>query len=149
MGITEAEFEQLKRNQILAGTHRYDCMCPSCFGEKPVKQSRGMNKWESLFAEELERRRVVGLITWYQFEAVRFRLADRAYYKPDFAALAHNGELILFEVKGMWREAARVRIKVASDRHPFRFVAVTKRRVRDGGGWDEELFMQAHDRIAR
>jgi hypothetical protein len=55
--------------------------------------------------------------------------------------------LLLYEVKGMWREAARVRIKVAADRHPFRFIAVTKRLVRDGGGWKEELFSQALDRL--
>jgi hypothetical protein len=107
----------------------------------PVKlaQKRGMNKWEGLFAAELEARRRAGEVSWWAFETLRFRLADGAWYKPDFAVMVVWGwretpALELYEVKGHWREAARVRIKVAADRHPFRFVAVTRK----DGEWQYE-----------
>lgn len=35
---------------------------------------------------------------------------------------------------------ARVKIKVAAELHPYRFVAVTARPKRDGGGWAVEEF---------
>lgn len=111
------------------------------------KPKRGQNKWEAEFAARLQSQQDSGLIVWYQFEGLRFRLADGAWYKPDFVALSHTGELIVYECKGFWRESARVRIKVAADRHPFRFITVTKRRMKDGGGWAEEMFSAALDRL--
>lgn len=44
------------------------------------------------------------------------------------------------EVKGFWRDDARAKIKIAADLYPFRFIAVMKRRKKDGGGWSEEVF---------
>jgi hypothetical protein len=114
---------------------------------KPNKMPRARNKWEESFGELLELRRLGGEIIWYQFEAMRFRLADGAYYKPDWMAMLANQQWIAFEVKGMWREAARLRIKVAADQHPIKFCAVRKRKVSEGGGWDEEWFSAAFDRI--
>lgn len=108
---------------------------------------RGMNKWEALYAEKLGAYQNTGIILWWKFEGMRFRLADGAYYKPDFVALAHTGELMVYEVKGHWREAARLRIKVAADQHPFRFMVVRRRLVKEGGGWAEECFTAALDRL--
>ena len=111
---------------------------------------RSRNKWEEAFErEELEPRVQSGEIRWAQFEGLRFRLADDAYYKPDFVALWANGELVAYEVKGMWREAARVRIKVVADHFPFRFIAVRKRKVSEGGGWEYEQFSAWLDRRGR
>lgn len=102
------------------------------------KPKRGMNKWESQFAAHLESEKRAGLIQWYAFEWLRFRLADGAWFKPDFACVTNKGQLELLEVKGFWREAARVRIRVAADRYPFRFVAVTKEK--NTGEWKFEEF---------
>lgn len=120
---------------------------------------RGMNKWESLFRDELEMWRLAGVVSWYEFEPMRLRLATftqdgkerMIWYKPDFAAMAceqggfsslglssEETSLVLYEVKGFWREAARVRIKLAASRYPFRFVAVT----REKGEWRYEEFGQ-------
>jgi hypothetical protein len=44
------------------------------------------------------------------------------------------------EVKGHWEEDARVKIKVAASIYPFRFIAVTARARKDGGGWVLEEF---------
>ncbi len=112
-----------------------------------TEKKRGANKWEQLYAEKLADQQRVGSILWFQFEGMRFRLADGAYYKPDYVAMLNTGELLVYEVKGMWREAARVRIKVAADRFPFRFIAVSRKLVREGGGWEEETFSAMVDRI--
>ena len=47
-----------------------------------------------------------------------------------------SGELEMHEVKGFWREDARLKIKVAAEQFPFRFVAVTKSK----DGWATEEF---------
>jgi len=112
-------------------------------------KARGMNKTEQAYAWELEARRQAGEILWWQFEGIRVRLADGAWYKPDFAVFSNGGVLSLHEIKGMWREAARVRIKVAAELHPFMFLALRKRRERDGGGWDREEFTAMLDRVSR
>ena len=46
----------------------------------------------------------------------------------------------LHEVKGHWQDDARVKIKVAAEQYPFRFVAVKARAKKDGGGFSEEEF---------
>lgn len=99
---------------------------------------RGMNSWETSFSVELEARKKAGEIRSWQFEGLRFRLADGAFYKPDFDVVQKDGELVLYEIKGHWRESARLRIKVAADRHPFRFIALQKSK--GGAGWDSETF---------
>jgi len=47
-----------------------------------------------------------------------------------------TGDIECHEVKGFWRDDARVKIRVAASLYPFRFVAVTKTK----GGWDIEEF---------
>lgn len=105
------------------------------------RRERGqMNKAETKYAEHLERRKWAGEILWYKFEGVTFRLADKARYTPDFVVLLPSGLVECHEVKGFWAEAAKVRIKLAAELFPFRFVAVKARTKKDGGGWSEEEF---------
>lgn len=104
----------------------------------PKPRRGSMNKLEARFANEVLRpQRVSCEIIWWDFEPFKVRLADGAWYTPDFAAIDTVG-LVLFECKGFWREAARVRIKVAADKYPFRFVAVTYDRKT--GEWQYENF---------
>ena len=92
-----------------------------------------MNKTEAAFAAHLEtckRGHVWAqrghVYEWYEFEPMRLILGHRCSYTPDFAALDDEGQLYFFEVKGFWRDDARVKIKAAARRFPmFRFVAVT------------------------
>jgi hypothetical protein len=107
------------------------------------------NNWEREFGEELRKRQLIGDIVWVQYEGMRFRLAGGAFYKPDFVSLSRTGEMTAWEVKGRWREAARVRIKVAADIHPILFIAVTKDGSKRGLGWVEERFSAARDRIIK
>ena len=96
-----------------------------------------MNKTEARYAEHLERLKLAGEILWYQYEAVTLKLADDTRYTPDFMVLLANGELEAHEVKGFWRDDARVKIKVAARLFPFRFIAVSMPK---GGIWVTESF---------
>ena len=97
-----------------------------------------MNGTEKLYAETLEQRRRAGEIAEYLYESVKLRLADNTFYTPDFFVMLPDGTIEFHEVKGFWELHSRVKIKVAADKYPFRFIAVKKRAKRDGGGWDVE-----------
>lgn len=99
-----------------------------------------MNKTEAAYAQVLEMRLRAGEIHWYGFERMKLRLADKTFYTPDFSVLLPNLALEFHEVKGKWEDDARVKIKVAAAQYPFRFLAVTKARKRDGGAWHYEIF---------
>jgi hypothetical protein len=104
----------------------------------PVLKPR-MNGLEIRRAAELEAMKRSGMIRSYQFEAVRLVLADRTSYTPDFLVELNDRALMFEETKGHWRDDARVKIKVAARLFPmFRFVALTPRRRREGGGWNRE-----------
>jgi hypothetical protein len=98
------------------------------------------NKSEAAYEATLQARQIAGEVVWYRFEGVKLRLADNTFYTPDFAVMLANGHVELHEVKGFWADDARVKIKVAADQYPFRFIAVTARPKRDGGGWKVEEF---------
>jgi len=99
-----------------------------------------MNKSEQAYAAYLDAQKFAGFILWWKFEGVKLRLADNTFYTPDFAVMTADRGLELHEVKGFWRDDARVKIKVAADLYPFQFIAVTARAKRAGGGWTRELF---------
>lgn len=95
------------------------------------------SKLESEYAQVLEIRRLGGDIQWWKYEPIKLRLADGAWYTPDFMYLDSGGQIHIHETKGFWREAAKVRIKVAASLYPlFRFTAV----MRVKGHWEHEGF---------
>jgi hypothetical protein len=99
-----------------------------------------MNSTERDYGALLELRRVAGEVVWYRFEGLKLRLANATFYTPDFAVMLSTGELQCHEVKGHWQDDARVKIKVAAEMYPIRFIAVKRRAKRDGGGFSEEVF---------
>jgi hypothetical protein len=104
----------------------------------PSERSVYRSKWEADRAEMLTMEKVVHLIRDWRYEGIRLRLADGAWYKPDFLVWHNDGLLELQEVKGHWREAARVRWKVAIAQYPmFGFSLWTKAK----GQWSRvELY---------
>lgn len=73
------------------------------------------------------------------FEEITLRLGDDCRYTPDFWYLDDDDVFCFAEVKGFWRDDAKVKLRVAADRFPmFRFVAW--RRVK--GAWQREHFGQ-------
>lgn len=103
-------------------------------------KSGEMNKTEQAYRDHLEALKHAGEVLWYRFEGVKLRLADNTFYTPDFAVMLANGEMEMREVKGFWADDARVKIKVAADQYPFRFIAVTVKPKKHGGGWAIEEF---------
>lgn len=99
-----------------------------------------MNRTETAYAAHLDALKHAGEIAWWKFEGVKLRLADNTFYTCDFAVLPASGVLEMHEVKGFWQDDARVKIKVAAAIYPFRFVAVTARAKKRGGGWEREEF---------
>lgn len=99
-----------------------------------------MNNTEAAYGTHLELLKRAGQILWYRFEGLKFRLADSTFYTPDFAVMLASGSMECHEVKGFWQDDARVKIKVAADLYPFRFIAVTAKTKKAGGGWSTEAF---------
>lgn len=96
--------------------------------KKPTDE---MNKTEAAYAMYLLGRADV---EWFAFEPIKLQLAKRTWYTPDFLVLLTDGSLEIHEVKGHWEDDARVKIKVAAQMFPFRFLAVKK----DGNNWSFE-----------
>lgn len=99
-----------------------------------------MNQTEAAYGQQLELRKRAGDIQWYRFEGIKLRLGDGVFYTPDFAVMASDGVIEIHEVKGRWQDDAKVKIKVAAEMYPFRFIAIRKALKRDGGGWKVEEF---------
>ncbi|PZO78488.1 MAG: DUF1064 domain-containing protein [Mesorhizobium amorphae] len=99
-----------------------------------------MNKTEIAYAAHLEEGKAAGEILWWAFEPWKLRLAENTFLTPDFGVMRFDGSIECHEVKGFWMEDARVKIKVAASKHPFRFLAVKVRPKREGGGWTVEEF---------
>lgn len=80
------------------------------------------------------------------FEPIKFRLADRTYYTPDYIMLAMDGTIEAHEVKGSWKapgqDDSRVKIKVAAELFPWiKFIAIEAkpRPKKYGGGWEFKI----------
>lgn len=89
-----------------------------------------MNRSEDHYASDiLEVRLAGGLIVYWGFEQIKFRLGCGAWYTPDFFVVRSDARIEIQEYKGHWEEAARVRIKAAASDFPwFQFLAITKPR---------------------
>lgn len=93
------------------------------------------NKTEAAYESLLRTRQIAGEVVWFRFEGVKLRLADNTFYTPDFAVMIADGQIELHEVKGFMQEDANVKIKVAAEMYPFRFVIVRTKPKKEGGGW--------------
>ena len=99
-----------------------------------------MNGLEKEYDQHLWERKLLGEVAEYHFDAIKFRLAEKCFYEPDFLVMLSNGDIEIHEVKGFWEDDARVKIKVAAEKYPFTFIAVTKKPKKEGGGWEKEEF---------
>lgn len=98
----------------------------------------GMNKTEQRYAAKLDDDIRAGRVLWWGFEPLKLRLAASTFYEPDFLVLTAGGELEIHEVKGHWEDDARVKIKVAAELFPFRFIAAQPKKSE----WSIEVFGQ-------
>ena len=101
---------------------------------QPSKLPRGMNKWEAAYAAELEWSLRAGDVASFAFESLKFRLAKRGWYTPDFLVVFPGGRMRFVEIKGFLRDDAALKFKVAREQYP-QFEWLMLRKVR-GGGWE-------------
>lgn len=95
-----------------------------------------MNKTERAYADHLYACQLIGAVLQYEFEGIKLRLGKGAWYTPDFYVVTPE-RFELHEVKGFWREAARVRIKVAAAKHPhFKFIVVKAKKLSRRAGYE-------------
>jgi len=107
---------------------------------KPCKRPKpgSMNKTEAAYGQRLEMRRRSGDIVSYQFEAIKFRLADKTFYTPDFVVVRED-VIEVHEVKGFWEEDARVKFKVAAETFPYLVFIAIKKDNKSPTGWSVEI----------
>lgn len=98
------------------------------------------NKTEAAYEAHLTLLRNTGDVLWFRFEGMKLRLADNTFYTGDFVVMLPDGQLEVHEVKGFWEDDARVKIKVAAEQYPFRFIAVKPIAKKHGGGYEREVF---------
>lgn len=107
---------------------------------RPRRKLGEMNGLETAFSEVLEGRLRSGDVLRWDYEPVALRIAwphdgvRGSSYTPDFMVVLHDGEVVFYETKGYMRDDARVKLKVAAERYPFRFCLVTRKN----GKWKEE-----------
>jgi hypothetical protein len=109
----------LRRNPTLATEAGVKASHAVTVAREPVPRRGRMNKLEQAFEREVlePEQRVFGSIESWQFEGIKLRLADGAYYCPDFfCTTAHGQQCRIYEVKGHRYAAGIVRLKVAADR---------------------------------
>ena len=96
-----------------------------------------MNKLEAKYAAYLETLRRAGKIIFWRYEAVKFRLADRTWYSPDFYIMRPDGSIEIHETKGWMEDDANVKIKTVAEQFPeFLFILVKER----GGKWEYKQY---------
>lgn len=125
MNWTEAELtavlKRLKKPQKTAKKQRI-----------PAKNSKGQNKLEASYADHLQLLVMAKVIKGFEFEPDKLKLAWTTTYTPDFKVFNFDGSIEYHEVKGFWRDDARVKLKVAAHQYPqFKFRSVEKK----GGAW--------------
>lgn len=98
------------------------------------KRPGSMNRLETKYAQKLEAMKFNGEVLWWAYEGIKLRLADKTFYTPDFFVLMSSGELTCHETKGFWEDDARVKIKVAAEKFPFKFYAIMHKK----GAWGVE-----------
>lgn len=94
------------------------------------KGEDGLNKTERRFRDE-----VTSLVHRIRRESLKFRLAGRTWYTPDFIVqeFPYGTPPLCVEIKGFMRDDAAVKLKTAASLYPeFRWLLV--RAIK--GGWD-------------
>lgn len=103
----------------------------------PRRKPEEMNTTEKKYADYLAQRKLAGEIRSYLFEKVKFKLAPKTFYTPDFYVVTPDC-IEIHEVKGHWQDDARVKIKVAAEMFPeFKWVAVQWKNKKVGWLFEE------------
>lgn len=85
---------------------------------KPRTPKTKLNRDEQRYADTLNQRKQSGDITNWMYEPIKFVLAPRTTYTPDFLIITRDG-IEFVEVKGFLRDDAAVKFKVAAKLHSW------------------------------
>lgn len=103
-------------------------MSPPKLGLRPTVDIRGMNKTEQAYAAYLEQQRMLRIVYGWAYEPVKFKLANRTFYTPDFGVWYQDGKVEMIEIKGpVLRDDAAVKFKVARAMYPMMSWRMLKR----------------------
>jgi hypothetical protein len=99
---------------------------------RPTTDEDGLNRTERMWLRVLHAK---GCYAQVRTQAVTLKIGFDTRYTPDFQTTDHAGEITFWEVKGFFRDDAKVKIKVAARLfNEFKFVLVFKK----GKGWITE-----------
>lgn len=101
-----------------------------------------MNKTEQAFAELLKQWLHDGTILWWKFHIIKVRLADGAWYEPDFLVMRADRTLWIYETKGGFTtDKGQLKIRACAEVFPVvGIIKATKRTKKAGGGFDLKDF---------
>jgi hypothetical protein len=97
-----------------------------------------MNRMEKAYSEVIIQRQRIGEVEWWAYEGITLKLAPDTRYTPDFAVMLADGSIEFHEVKGFMEDDAWVKLKVAAEKFPFRFVLVKALPKKAGGGFESK-----------
>lgn len=84
------------------------------------------SKFEAAYAQNLIYRQLAGEIILWRSHPLKFRLAKRTWFTPDFLVITEQG-LEVHEVKGFMRDDANVKLKTCAEMYPwFRWFLVRR-----------------------
>ena len=106
---------------------------PKLRGRVPSAKVSGMNRLEAAYADRLTLLLHTHNIAAWWYQPLKFRLADRTYYTPDFLVQRCDGTLELHETKGWMRDDANVKLKVTAALY-WLFPVYLVKQTR--GAWD-------------
>ncbi len=106
-------------------------------GQMPRHRPGVMNKTEQEYTDVfLVPGKLAGTIINYWYEQATFKLADDCRYTPDFMILNADLSIHFAETKGGFiREDSTIKLKMAAQMFPFKFVLAQKRAKKNGGDW--------------
>lgn len=146
MAAFEALQARMKSPQVLSPVVLSSPPPPAKRNPRGGHKRGEMNKSEAFFANALDLRKKAGEVRDWKFEAVKLTLADRCTYTPDFNVEMANGDLVMVEVKRLWKgkkaphweDDSRCKIKVCAEMFKgwFQFFGVHW----DGEKWVYERF---------
>ena len=101
----------------------------TAFSIAPMTVEDDLNKTEAAYLDELQSSDKYAAI---HTQGITFLLGANCRYTPDFFTVDKEGKAVAWEVKGFWRDDARVKIKVAARMYRWvKFIAVQKEK----GDW--------------
>lgn len=116
----------------------FKCGNPERYPSPMPYERNAMNKTERRWAQVLDGYMAVGMVKEYHYERFKLKIGKRCWYTPDFLVVFEN-RIEIHEVKGFWRDDARVKVKACRDLYPFyRWIAISWNSK--GKKWEHEIF---------